>query len=203
MVKSIVYIKKIYAHSFWIFVLAEIASSTYKFEAFIPLLAKWRRKFPWLWNLIVILQCVKKEYSILLNLSSRAIASLKNGQLSSKHCNNFLKFRAILSHSLSLSLLLLLHPWAKFVLLSWMMTFHLRYRSKPSLAALVGCMMPFMLGICFLCPSMDCLWHKYHYCPSCKEKVFSPFIWLFPVLCSLMFWLKSLTVYVLWFLFYV
>lgn len=44
-------------------------------------------------------------------------------------------------------------------------------RSKPSLAALVGCMMPFMLGVCFLCPSMDCLWHKYHYCPSCGEKV--------------------------------
>lgn len=31
--------------------------------------------------------------------------------------------------------------------------------------------MPFMLGVCFLCPSMDCLWHKYHYCPSCNEKV--------------------------------
>ncbi|XP_052184325.1 GSH-induced LITAF domain protein-like [Diospyros lotus] len=45
-------------------------------------------------------------------------------------------------------------------------------RSKPSLAALVGCMMPMMLGVCFLYPSMDCLWHKYHYCPSCKEKVF-------------------------------
>ncbi|KAF7124956.1 hypothetical protein RHSIM_Rhsim12G0021000 [Rhododendron simsii] len=44
-------------------------------------------------------------------------------------------------------------------------------RSKPSLAAVVGCMMPMMLGVCFLCPSMDCLWHKYHYCPSCKEKV--------------------------------
>ncbi|XP_030449188.1 GSH-induced LITAF domain protein [Syzygium oleosum] len=44
-------------------------------------------------------------------------------------------------------------------------------KSKPSLAAVVGCMMPMMLGICFLCPSMDCLWHKYHYCPSCKEKV--------------------------------
>uniref|UniRef100_A0A1D1Z7I6 Basement membrane proteoglycan n=1 Tax=Anthurium amnicola TaxID=1678845 RepID=A0A1D1Z7I6_9ARAE len=44
-------------------------------------------------------------------------------------------------------------------------------RSKPSLAAVVGCMMPFMLGFCFLCPSMDCLWHKYHYCPSCGEKV--------------------------------
>ncbi|MBA0877862.1 hypothetical protein Goshw_029743 [Gossypium schwendimanii] len=44
-------------------------------------------------------------------------------------------------------------------------------RSKPSLAAYVACMMPFMLGICFLCPSMDCLWHKYHYCPACTEKV--------------------------------
>ncbi|XP_077229311.1 GSH-induced LITAF domain protein [Tasmannia lanceolata] len=44
-------------------------------------------------------------------------------------------------------------------------------RSKPSLAAAIGCMMPFMLGVCFLCPSMDCLWHKYHYCPSCGEKV--------------------------------
>ncbi|KAJ4974030.1 hypothetical protein NE237_007204 [Protea cynaroides] len=44
-------------------------------------------------------------------------------------------------------------------------------RSKLSQAAVVGCMMPFMLGICFLCPSMDCLWHKYHYCPNCKEKV--------------------------------
>ncbi|KAK2993602.1 hypothetical protein RJ640_030909 [Escallonia rubra] len=43
--------------------------------------------------------------------------------------------------------------------------------SKPSLAAFVGCMMPMMLGICFLCPSMDCLWHKYHYCPSCHEKL--------------------------------
>ncbi|KAL6634258.1 hypothetical protein ACP70R_026929 [Stipagrostis hirtigluma subsp. patula] len=44
-------------------------------------------------------------------------------------------------------------------------------RSKPSLASVVACMMPFMMGICFLCPSMDCLWHKYHYCPSCGEKV--------------------------------
>ncbi|XP_057771258.1 GSH-induced LITAF domain protein-like isoform X1 [Salvia miltiorrhiza] len=44
-------------------------------------------------------------------------------------------------------------------------------KAKPSLAAVVGCMMPFMLGVCFLCPSMDCLWHKYHYCPSCNEKV--------------------------------
>ncbi|XP_077250430.1 GSH-induced LITAF domain protein-like [Tasmannia lanceolata] len=44
-------------------------------------------------------------------------------------------------------------------------------RSKPSLAAAIGCMMPSMLGVCFLCPAMDCLWHKYHYCPSCGEKV--------------------------------
>lgn len=43
-------------------------------------------------------------------------------------------------------------------------------RSKPSLASVVACMMPFMIGVCFLCPSMDCLWHKYHYCPSCGEK---------------------------------
>lgn len=49
----------------------------------------------------------------------------------------------------------------------------MQFRSKPSLAAVVGCMMPMMLGICFLCPSMDCLWHKYHYCPSCGEKVCS------------------------------
>ncbi|KAK1379305.1 LITAF domain-containing protein [Heracleum sosnowskyi] len=44
-------------------------------------------------------------------------------------------------------------------------------RSKPSLAAAVACMMPFMLGVCFLCPCMDCLWHKYHYCPTCNQKV--------------------------------
>lgn len=50
------------------------------------------------------------------------------------------------------------------------------FRSKPSPAAFVGCMMPFMLGVCFLCPSMDCLWHKYHYCPSCNQKV-TGFYW--------------------------
>ncbi|KAJ9549401.1 hypothetical protein OSB04_021944 [Centaurea solstitialis] len=44
-------------------------------------------------------------------------------------------------------------------------------KSKPSLAAFVGCMMPFMLGVCFLCPTMDCLWHKYHFCPHCNEKL--------------------------------
>ncbi|GLJ17304.1 hypothetical protein SUGI_0300450 [Cryptomeria japonica] len=44
-------------------------------------------------------------------------------------------------------------------------------RSKPSVAACVACMMPFMLGVCFLCPAMDCLWHKQHYCPNCGEKV--------------------------------
>ncbi|KAI3713918.1 hypothetical protein L1987_72506 [Smallanthus sonchifolius] len=43
-------------------------------------------------------------------------------------------------------------------------------RSKPSVAAVVGCMMTF-IGVCFLCPSMDCLWHKYHYCPHCNEKL--------------------------------
>lgn len=43
--------------------------------------------------------------------------------------------------------------------------------SKLSLAAVVACMMPFCLGVCFLCPSMNCLWHKYHYCPSCGQKV--------------------------------
>ncbi|XP_037480360.1 GSH-induced LITAF domain protein-like [Triticum dicoccoides] len=44
-------------------------------------------------------------------------------------------------------------------------------RSKPSVASVVACMMPFFLGVCFLCPSMDCLWHKQHYCPSCGEMV--------------------------------
>ncbi|KAL8201372.1 hypothetical protein R6Q57_012711 [Mikania cordata] len=44
-------------------------------------------------------------------------------------------------------------------------------RSKPSMAAFVGCMMTFMIGVCFLCPSMDCLWHKSHYCPYCNEKL--------------------------------
>ncbi|KAA0065514.1 LPS-induced tumor necrosis factor alpha factor [Cucumis melo var. makuwa] len=48
------------------------------------------------------------------------------------------------------------------------------YRSKISLATIVGCMMPFMLGVCFLWPSMDCLWHKYHYCLNCKEKSLPP-----------------------------
>ncbi|KAD3641888.1 hypothetical protein E3N88_31112 [Mikania micrantha] len=43
--------------------------------------------------------------------------------------------------------------------------------SKPSMAAFVGCMMTFMIGVCFLCPSMDCLWHKSHYCPYCNEKL--------------------------------
>lgn len=55
-------------------------------------------------------------------------------------------------------------------------------RSKPSLAAFIGCMMPAMLGFCFLCPSMDCLWHKYHYCPRCGEKVsksLNPFVLTF------------------------
>lgn len=44
-------------------------------------------------------------------------------------------------------------------------------RSKPSLAAFVGCMTTMMVGFCFLLPSMDWLWHKYHYCPNCGEKV--------------------------------
>ncbi|KAL0680937.1 hypothetical protein Bca4012_047784 [Brassica carinata] len=44
-------------------------------------------------------------------------------------------------------------------------------RSKPGVAAVVACMMPFMLGFCFLCPSMDCLWNKYHHCPQCGNKV--------------------------------
>ncbi|KAG2240274.1 hypothetical protein Bca4012_024297 [Brassica carinata] len=44
-------------------------------------------------------------------------------------------------------------------------------RSKPGVAAVVACMMPFMLGFCFLCPSMDCLWNKLHYCPQCGNKV--------------------------------
>ncbi|KAG8365823.1 hypothetical protein BUALT_Bualt17G0011900 [Buddleja alternifolia] len=44
-------------------------------------------------------------------------------------------------------------------------------KSKLSLAAFVGCMVPMMVGFCFLLPSMDCLWHKYHYCPNCNEKV--------------------------------
>ncbi|XP_068667101.1 GSH-induced LITAF domain protein-like [Aristolochia californica] len=44
-------------------------------------------------------------------------------------------------------------------------------KSKPSLAALVGCLMPFGMGVCFLCPCTDCLWHKYHHCPSCGQKV--------------------------------
>ncbi|KAG7609034.1 LPS-induced tumor necrosis factor alpha factor [Arabidopsis suecica] len=44
-------------------------------------------------------------------------------------------------------------------------------RSKPGVAAVVACMMPFMLGFCFLCPSMDCLWNKQHHCPQCGNKV--------------------------------
>ncbi|KAL5059409.1 hypothetical protein RYX36_031013 [Vicia faba] len=40
--------------------------------------------------------------------------------------------------------------------------------SKISLVAFVGCLMPMMVGFCFLCPLMDCLWHKYHYCPDCQ-----------------------------------
>ncbi|XP_051116051.1 GSH-induced LITAF domain protein [Andrographis paniculata] len=44
-------------------------------------------------------------------------------------------------------------------------------KSKLSLAAVVGCMMPMCLGVCCLCRSFDCLWHKYHYCPHCNQKV--------------------------------
>ncbi|RID42204.1 hypothetical protein BRARA_J02111 [Brassica rapa] len=44
-------------------------------------------------------------------------------------------------------------------------------RSKPGVAAVVACMTPFMLGFCFLCPSMDCLWNKQHHCPQCGNKV--------------------------------
>ncbi|CAF1785759.1 unnamed protein product [Brassica oleracea var. botrytis] len=48
-------------------------------------------------------------------------------------------------------------------------------RSKPGLAAVVACMTPFMLGFCFLCPSMDCLWNKQHHCPQCGNKVVADF----------------------------
>lgn len=63
-----------------------------------------------------------------------------------------------------------------FLVKFWFPPMRIPFRSKPSPAAFVGCMMPFMLGICFLCPSMDCLWHKYHYCPSCNQKV-TGFYW--------------------------
>eukprot|EP00249_Psilotum_nudum_P010161 c22373_g1_i3 orf=510-1004(+) len=43
-------------------------------------------------------------------------------------------------------------------------------KSKPSLAACVACMMS-LVGVCFLCPGLDCLWHKEHYCPNCGQKV--------------------------------
>ncbi|XP_061991309.1 GSH-induced LITAF domain protein [Rosa rugosa] len=44
-------------------------------------------------------------------------------------------------------------------------------RSKPSLASVVGCLMCCGCGFCFLLRSMDCLWHKYHYCSHCHQKV--------------------------------
>lgn len=66
----------------------------------------------------------------------------------------------------------LLWPYFEYVSAKfWFPPMCVPFRSKPSPAAFVGCMMPFMLGVCFLCPSMDCLWHKYHYCPSCNQKV--------------------------------
>ncbi|KAJ7298448.1 hypothetical protein O6H91_23G018200 [Diphasiastrum complanatum] len=43
-------------------------------------------------------------------------------------------------------------------------------KSKPSIAACVACLVS-MVGICFLCPSCDCLWNKEHYCPNCGNKV--------------------------------
>ncbi|KAH7445619.1 hypothetical protein KP509_01G018000 [Ceratopteris richardii] len=43
-------------------------------------------------------------------------------------------------------------------------------KSKPSLAACVACMVS-IVGVCFICPAFDCLWHKQHHCPSCGEKV--------------------------------
>lgn len=43
-------------------------------------------------------------------------------------------------------------------------------KSKPSLAACVACMVS-LVGVCFICPGFDCLWHKQHYCPNCGQKV--------------------------------
>lgn len=76
-------------------------------------------------------------------------------------------------------------------------------RSKPSLAAVIGCMIPMMLGFCFLCPSMDCLWHKYHYCPRCGEKVpesLSPLFWhsFFFFFLFLDFWCFSTVILLIW-----
>ncbi|XP_018469461.1 GSH-induced LITAF domain protein-like, partial [Raphanus sativus] len=56
-------------------------------------------------------------------------------------------------------------------ILSFSLFVNLENRSKPGVAAVVACMMPFMLGFCFLCPSMDCLWSKQHHCPQCGNKV--------------------------------
>ncbi|XP_002985838.2 GSH-induced LITAF domain protein [Selaginella moellendorffii] len=44
-----------------------------------------------------------------------------------------------------------------------------RIKSKISLATFVACLIS--CGVCFLCPSCDCLWHKEHFCPSCSTKV--------------------------------
>lgn len=95
-----------------------------------------------------------------------------------------------------------LKTWPRFVFL-W--CFALKHRSKPSLAAFVGCLMPMMLGFCFLCPSMDCLWHKYHYCPECHEKVSIVVIPPMDCLCgvnipSLNVWLLQLIVIIVMFM---
>eukprot|EP00850_Spirogloea_muscicola_P024798 SM001531S01457 [mRNA] locus=s1531:1180:2030:- [translate_table: standard] len=44
-------------------------------------------------------------------------------------------------------------------------------RHSMSLAAVVGCLASFGVGICFLLPGGDCLWHKHHFCPACRQKV--------------------------------
>lgn len=43
-------------------------------------------------------------------------------------------------------------------------------KSRPSFAACVACMIS-VVGVCFICPGLDCLWHKQHYCPRCGQKV--------------------------------
>ncbi|GJY65638.1 putative ribonuclease H-like domain-containing protein [Tanacetum coccineum] len=60
-------------------------------------------------------------------------------------------------------------PWTcTFLVAKGLTTPELMANSKPSLAVVVGCKIPFMVEVCFVCPSMDCLWHKYHYCPHCN-----------------------------------
>eukprot|EP00246_Nothoceros_aenigmaticus_P017521 TRINITY_DN862_c0_g1_i1.p1 TRINITY_DN862_c0_g1~~TRINITY_DN862_c0_g1_i1.p1 ORF type:complete len:241 (-),score=24.32 TRINITY_DN862_c0_g1_i1:28-750(-) len=44
-------------------------------------------------------------------------------------------------------------------------------RSERSVASYVACIMSACIGVCFLFPSCDCLWHKFHYCPNCHQKV--------------------------------